>query len=807
MSQELNFAAVRDLIIEAIEGEEQSDGISWKGWCPGHIDKRENGNKSLVYYANPSMKHGFKCLSHNCSDSDIKVALTKQGIDFYNKGKQEPSPIKKSSAREKTEDEVLYPMPDPIIPENQRKLGDIVYEYTMLDGRIAFLVHRYIDDVGHKQVRPFFAKKKTNEEGISSFVIEALVPPKMDRPLYNLFGLANAKNKKPVLMVEGEKTAEFARKLLPGYVVMTWSGGTSALSMSDWSSLKGLSTEIFLWPDNDEAGIEAMQQIAAYAKEAGYKGAGFKLVFEKILANKPGGWDLADLVEEEHQWMYRMLDKAKDYKATALIRLLEEEVAIIIEYDLKFRKINIKGAIGVIELELLDDKDGNIFYNHYRSKAAFMDAYTDMYKKQTEKGFKETSKAELWFTKTQTDIIAKETFDPSTTNQLIEREGILMLNLFTGFIKLDMPKDPKDYTELTDLFIKQLIPTVLPNEKECVYLLDYIAHLLQRPAEKPHAAIILVGKPKAGKSSIIEVIKHLIGKHLSKELNPFTNFNANQAASLFMYKDEFFINVNDRKSYSTLKNIITAPDIAIERKGLDTFETRSYHRYIFSTNLERSIVLDPFERRLTILRLNDTLCNNKDFWNHFHKDLLSDNNQLAVLREYLTVYHKITTDLSLVLDTEAKETMIDIEEPAVNWFYGLMQTQIIHHTILDLQHFEPTEELYRTPVSIASWVLVEAAKADGVKVTISKLNKIFRSMFHMAKEQISGHSRDTITLYGKAHNQLIVRQESVIKFPIEVEMRASLETWVGKKLYWPHDILLPMNVIKADFGKKKEEPF
>src|SRR3989338_476184 len=49
-----------------------------------------------------------------------------------------------------------------------------------------------------------------------------------NRPLYNLHDLFSRKEA-PVLLVEGEKTANAASKLFPNHVVVTWSGGVGAL--------------------------------------------------------------------------------------------------------------------------------------------------------------------------------------------------------------------------------------------------------------------------------------------------------------------------------------------------------------------------------------------------------------------------------------------------------------------------------------------------------------------------------------------------------------------------------------------------
>ena len=56
----------------------------------------------------------------------------------------------------------------------------------------------------------------------------------------------------PVLLVEGEKTAEGAARCLPDAVACTWPGGVKAVGKVDWKILAD--RDVVLWPDNDDAG-------------------------------------------------------------------------------------------------------------------------------------------------------------------------------------------------------------------------------------------------------------------------------------------------------------------------------------------------------------------------------------------------------------------------------------------------------------------------------------------------------------------------------------------------------------------------
>ena len=111
--------------------------------------------------------------------------------------------------------------------------------------------------------------------------------PKGNRPMLLSHPLA-AKPDAMVLIVEGEKTRDAAQKLFPDLVACCWSGGCKAIEKTNFTSLAG--RKVLLWPDNDDAGRNAMQQLAQVLYGVGAASV-------KVVANPddaPQGWDIAD---------------------------------------------------------------------------------------------------------------------------------------------------------------------------------------------------------------------------------------------------------------------------------------------------------------------------------------------------------------------------------------------------------------------------------------------------------------------------------------------------------------------------------
>jgi len=105
-----------------------------------------------------------------------------------------------------------------------------------------------------------------------------------------------------ILLVEGEKTADAAKLLFPKYVITTWIGGADGVKNADWTPLHN--RKIFLWADNDIAGLHAMfggwsynEKTQKYRRITGILEM-FPASFKQIKNSPefPKKWDVADAV-------------------------------------------------------------------------------------------------------------------------------------------------------------------------------------------------------------------------------------------------------------------------------------------------------------------------------------------------------------------------------------------------------------------------------------------------------------------------------------------------------------------------------
>lgn len=262
--------------------------------CPFHKEK----TPSFTIADNKGFFHCFGCGAHGDVVDYVEryhSITVQQAIEYLGGGKTyEPAPRQRPP--EKPIPIIAAPVPadhEPFcVGRNIRawapKQGgwatyapDYVWPYHDASGALMGYVLR-IDTEHDKVYRPLRPVLLNNE------TVWATVGFDNPRPLYGLSLLALDG---PVVMTEGEKAADAARELFPNHSSVTWSGGASAVSKTDFSPLAG--RDVLIWPDADAPGDQAAQQVAAHLIHVGAR----PLVMSRDL-DKPKGWDAADALAE-----------------------------------------------------------------------------------------------------------------------------------------------------------------------------------------------------------------------------------------------------------------------------------------------------------------------------------------------------------------------------------------------------------------------------------------------------------------------------------------------------------------------------
>ena len=195
-----------------------------------------------------------------------------------------------------------------------------VWVYRTAEGAPVAVAARYdfttADGSPDKDVLPWtfgrrvWTNRKGNAQDRTGWHCKA---PPTPRPLYGLDRLASRPDA-PVLVCEGEKTADAAAALFPDLVCITSQGGSKAPGKSDWTPLQ--CRRVTIWPDQDEPGAGYAAKVAELAKQVG---AALVRTVE-VPTDWPKGWDLADVLPDgmAPERLHELLDDAPDGTAAEM---------------------------------------------------------------------------------------------------------------------------------------------------------------------------------------------------------------------------------------------------------------------------------------------------------------------------------------------------------------------------------------------------------------------------------------------------------------------------------------------------------
>jgi hypothetical protein len=187
-----------------------------------------------------------------------------------------------------------------------------------------------------------------------------------------------------------------------------------------------------------------------------------------------------------------------------------------------------------------------------------------------------------------------------------------LYNLFRGF-----KVQPRQNDALIERWLYLI--HLVANKDEAVknWLLDYLAHLFQKPYEKPGVAIVVKGSKGSGKDTPFDKIGELLCDMFyntgTPEKSVFSSFNGMMMRNLLVKFEE--ATYGNGKTYEEmLKYFITTPTLDVQKKGKDQFNVRNYSRFIFTTNNDIPVIVSDDERRYCLIQVSDDRRGDRAFW-------------------------------------------------------------------------------------------------------------------------------------------------------------------------------------------------
>jgi hypothetical protein len=161
------------------------------------------------------------------------------------------------------------------------------------------------------------------------------------------------------------------------------------------------------------------------------------------------------------------------------------------------------------------------------------------------------------------------------------------------------------------------------DEAKYKILMQFLAHAVQRPFEKPGFMVVLIGNEGTGKGQFVHGVGAIFGAHYQSQLDSKAltgQFNGELGDAIFCFADEVTLTGQSNET-ERLKKLITEPFFRYERKGHDAYELRSHHRFVLATNSEHAVRAGSNARRFYVMRMSTKKQQNHRYFEALRNEL------------------------------------------------------------------------------------------------------------------------------------------------------------------------------------------
>ena len=184
---------------------------------------------------------------------------------------------------------------------------------------------------------------------------------------------------------------------------------------------------------------------------------------------------------------------------------------------------------------------------------------------------------------------------------------------------------------------KFLLKVICDNDRELFwYLMKFLAHMWQKPEEKPGIMIVLLGGQGTGKGTLFNLLQSIWSRttlQVSAIEHVVGGFNAAMERNYIIYMDEALFS-GDKKSMDRLKSMITEPSIAIEQKYQPRRTIKSLHRFFAASNHDHFGNIELDDRRFVFLRVSEKRKGDHEYFEKLYT-AINDPTTLGAFADYL----------------------------------------------------------------------------------------------------------------------------------------------------------------------------
>ena len=238
-----------------------------------------------------------------------------------------------------------------------------------------------------------------------------------------------------------------------------------------------------------------------------------------------------------------------------------------------------------------------------RNKKSLLEAYERYPFKLNGKG---TTPSRLWLSHPAARTAHRIDFDPRPLAATAAGENAQVFNLFRG---LKVKRNSGGDANAAQPIIDHIVDIWCKGDIVCAdYLMDWMAHLVQRPHVKMVVTPVLKGGQGAGKGIIVQLLSKVLGEEhyiQCTNLDSITGkFQEERCkTNLLTFLDECTFSGNKKES-SILKGLLSEPMKRWEAKFLAPLRVKSFSNYIVASNYEQIVFVEEQDRRWFCLEVD-----------------------------------------------------------------------------------------------------------------------------------------------------------------------------------------------------------
>jgi hypothetical protein len=244
------------------------------------------------------------------------------------------------------------------------------------------------------------------------------------------------------------------------------------------------------------------------------------------------------------------------------------------------------------------------------------------------------------------------------------------------------------------------------------YLLKFLAHMVQKPEEKPGVMIVLLGGQGTGKGMFFNLLRGIWPSttlQVSDVDQVIGRFNAQLERNYIVCMDEALF-VGDKKAIDRLKSTITETHILIEQKYQPTRSIESVHRFFAASNHRHFASTETDDRRFVYLRVSEEHKQDTQYFKTI-ADAIKDPSTLAAM-----LFDLLSTDLSNFNVRLKPRTLESLNQKLLSldgferYWYEVLVTGVLNIRYVKESMFMPSPEHWTKAQFISSSHLINNYK-------------------------------------------------------------------------------------------------